>query len=95
MEVTIEDIYFITRLSRRGMPVNIEGIDRCGDPLSIQDYVDTYFPPGMQKKGTCIPIVHIRSFPLQVAVSTVVRIAGSFALHLATWTQMCIAMECM
>ena len=64
LEVIVEDMYFITGLSCRGMPMNIKGIGRGGDPMSIQDYIDTYCPPGMQKKGTCIPIVHIRIFPL-------------------------------
>ena len=84
MEVTIEYMYFIMGLSHRGMPVNLEGTDRGGDPMSVQDYVDTYCTPNTQKKGTCIPIVHITNFPLQVVVRTVVRVAGSSSLHLAT-----------
>ena len=77
------------------MPVNLEGIGRGGDPMSIQDYIDTYYPLGTQKKGTCIPIVHIKRFTLQVVVSTVVIVAGYYALHLATRTQMWIEVECM
>ena len=95
LEVIVEDMYFITRLSRRGILVNLEGIGMGGDPMSVQDYVDTYYPKGTQKKGSCIPIVHITIFPLQVVVSTVVRIIGSSSLHLATLTQMRIAVECM
>ena len=64
LEVTVEDMYFIIGLSCRGIPVNLEGTGRGGDPMIIQDYIDTYCPPGMQKKGTCIHIVHIMRFPL-------------------------------
>ena len=35
LEVTVEDMYFITRLSRKGILVNIEGTSRGGDPMSI------------------------------------------------------------
>ena len=88
-------MHFITGLSRKGIPMNLEGRGRGEDAMSIQDYIDTYFPPGTQKKGTCIPIVHISSFPLQVVVRIVVRIIGYSMLHLATRTQMQIVVECM
>ena len=35
LEITTEDIYFITGLSRQGEPVNLEGTGRGGDPLSV------------------------------------------------------------
>ena len=84
LEITVEDIYFISGLSRRRSPVNLEGTGRGGDLLSVQNYIDTYCVPGTQKRGTFIPIVHIRSFPLQVLVSIIVRVVGSSSLHLAT-----------
>ena len=64
LEIIVEDMYFIMRLSRRGMPVNLEGTVRVGDPMSVQDYVNTYCTSGSQNKGSCIPIVNITSFPL-------------------------------
>ena len=35
LEITTEDMYFITVLSRRGTPVNLEGTNRGDDPLSV------------------------------------------------------------
>ena len=64
LEIALEDIYFITGLSRRGIPVNLKGTSRGGDPMSVQDYMDTYYIPGSQIKGSCIPIPHIANFPL-------------------------------
>ena len=64
LEITVEDMYFITDISRRGMPVNLEGTGRSGDPMSVQDYINTNYPPGTQKRGTCIPISQITRFPL-------------------------------
>ena len=64
LEITLEDIYFIFGLSRRGAPVNLEGTGRGGDILSVQNYIDTYYTPDTQKRVTCIPIAHIHIFPL-------------------------------
>ena len=95
MESTIDDIYFIIGISHRGTPLNLEGNSRGSDPLSVQDYVNTYFFLGTQKSGTQFPISPITSFPLNLMVSIVGRFSGSPALHLATQTHMRIAMECM
>ena len=35
LEVTLEYVYFISGLSRRGALVNLEGIGRSGDLLSV------------------------------------------------------------
>ena len=64
LEITSEDIYFISSLSRRGDPVNLEGTCRGSDPLSVQKYIDICCAPGTQKRGICIPIVHICDLPL-------------------------------
>ena len=77
------------------MLVNLEGTGRGDDPMSVQDYVDTYCALGSQKVGSCIPIVHITNLSLQVMVSTIVRVVGSSSLHLATWNQMRIVVECL
>ena len=45
LEVALEDIYFITGLSRRRTPVNLEGTSRGGDVLSVQDNINTYCTP--------------------------------------------------
>ena len=64
LDITLEDIYFISGFSQRGAPVNLEGTGRGGDLLSVQNYIDTYCMPCTQKRGSCIPMVHIHSFPL-------------------------------
>ena len=59
LEITTEDIYFITGLSRRGAPVNLEGTGRGEDPLSVQNYIDVFCTLGTEKRGACILVVHI------------------------------------
>ena len=75
--------------------MNLEGTGKGGDPLSVQNYIDIYCEPGTQKRCIYIPIVHIHNFPLQVLMSTIVRVAGSLSLHLATQNQMRLAVDCM
>ena len=94
LEITTEDIYFITGLSRRGAPMNLEGTSRGGDPLSVQNYIDEFCTPSTKKRGSCVPVVHIRYFTLQVLASTIVRISGSSSLHLATRNQMRLVVDC-
>ena len=74
--------------------MNLEGTSRGGDLLSVQNYIDTYCAPGTQKRGSCIPIVHIRSLPIKVLESTIVRVVGSSSLHLVTRNQIRIVMDC-
>ena len=93
LELTEEDIYFITGLSRRGAPVNLEGTSRGGDPLSVQNSVEIFCTPGTQRRGTNVPIEDIQDFTLQVLASTIVRLAGSTSLHLATRNQMRVAVD--
>ena len=64
LEITSEEVYFISGLSRWEALVNLEGTGRGGDPLSVQNYIDIYWEPGTQKRGSYITIVHIHNFPL-------------------------------
>ena len=59
LDLTVEDRYFITGLSHRGAPVNLEGTGRGGDPLSVQNYVDVFCRPGTQNKGSSVLIADI------------------------------------
>ena len=39
--------------------MNLSGFDHGGDPLSYQDYLNTYCVSGSQKLGTQVPIGQI------------------------------------
>ena len=64
LEITTENMYFITDLSRRGVLVNLEGTDRGSDPLSVHNYIDVFCTLGTQKRRSHVPIIHIRDFTL-------------------------------
>ena len=55
LEIALEYIYFIMGLSRWGTPINLEGIGRGGDLLSVQDYINTYCMPVQSEKGNLHP----------------------------------------
>ena len=74
--------------------MNLEGPGRGGDPLSVQNYVDMFCTPGTQKRGNSVMIADIQDFTLQVLASTIVRLAGSSGLHMATRNQMRVAVDC-
>lgn len=44
--ITIEDIYFLTGLSRRGAPLSLSGLARGGE--SVRDYIHQFFREGSQ-----------------------------------------------
>ena len=74
--------------------MNLEGTSRGGDPLSVQNYVDIFCTSGTHKRGTSVLIADIQDFTLQVLASTIVRLAGSTGLHMATRNQMRVAFDC-
>ena len=95
LEINIEDIYFITSLSRCGVAMSLAGFGHGGGALSVQDYVDTYCLLSTQKSSTQILITQVTSFPLKCIVSTINRVDGTSALNLATWNHMNLAVECL
>ena len=74
--------------------MKLEGTGRGGDPLSVQNYVDVFCILGTQKKGSSILIADIQDLTLQVLARTIVRLSGSAGLHMATRTQMRVAVDC-
>ena len=64
LRVEVEDIYFITGLSRRGEVVHSRG--RTRSSLTIEDYVQIYCPGHPKKVGSQIPITHVASLSLRI-----------------------------
>ena len=54
LTIEVEDIYFITRLSRRGEVVNLRS-HRPGGGLTIEEYIVVYCYLDMDKVGSQIP----------------------------------------
>ena len=89
IHIEVEDIYFITGLSRRGDPVDLHGKPLGG--LTVDDYVHVYCVEGSKKVWTQIAIKYLRELHMKILLFTIGRVAGSTSLHQASRTQMSIA----
>ena len=65
LPLEVEDIYFLTGLSRRGREANLRGGGRGEAALTIQEYITVYCEEGTQKVASQIPIARIRGIGLR------------------------------
>ena len=93
LHIEVEDIYFITGLSRRGDAVDLHGKPLGG--LTVEDYVQIHCIENSKKVGTQIAIRDIRDLHINILLFTIGRVAGSASLHQASRTHMSIAVECL
>jgi hypothetical protein len=90
---TTEDIYFLTGLSRRGEPVNLQTFP--AGPSKVSELIDEYCEVGTDHRGSLVPISRITSLTLQTILLLIGRITGSAAVHQASRAQMNCAIQCM
>ena len=62
LTVEVEDIYFLTGLSRRGAPISLTG-SRGGD-ITTQELINRHCIPGTRTSGKKIPIKEVVDGPL-------------------------------
>ena len=55
LTIEVEDIYFITGLSRRGEVVNLHSCGGPGGGLTIDEYIAVYCYPDTEKLGSQVP----------------------------------------
>ena len=55
LTIEVEDIYFITGLSRRGEVVNLRYQGGPGGGLTIDEYIAVYYFPDTEKVGIQVP----------------------------------------
>jgi len=93
LEIDIEDIYFITGLSKRGAPVVMSG-QRNDVEETMDGYIREYCAPGIVKKSGRAFIPAVMDIPLRTILFSVVRAFGSLGAHSTTKAQMTYALEC-
>ena len=81
--IEVEDIYFLTGLSRRGEVVNLKSRG-AGSGMKIEEYIDTHCVAGTPKVGSQIPIQAINNLILKIIVLVFTRITVSVSLHQAS-----------
>ena len=82
LDIEVDAIYFLTRLSPRGGSVYFGG--RGGDRDSVDSYVSDLCVEGTRKQGGKLPIQHVTDIPLKTILFTMTRLAGSTSAHLAS-----------
>ena len=90
----VEDIYFITGLSRRG---EVEKLQECGigSGLTIHDYIVVYFLSDTEKVRIQIPMNSTENLGLKAILLALGRIAGLASLHQYSRPLMFYVMKCM
>ena len=73
--VEVEDIYFLTGLSRWGSPISLTGSH--GGDTTTRELIDRHCAPGMSTSGKKIPIRAVTDGPLRTVLFTMRKVVGS------------------
>jgi hypothetical protein len=76
LRIEVEDIYFLTGLSRRGEVVNLKS-QGSGSGMNIEDYIATHCVAVIEKVGSQLPIREINNLSLKIVVLVLTQIMGS------------------
>ena len=88
-----DDIYFLTGLSRRGLPVNLRGSSAdVGD--TVDSLILQYCVPGSKKSSNQLKIADVRDQGLRMILFTITRAAGSLQPHLASRGNVMTGLRC-
>ena len=93
LPIEIEDIYFLTGLSRRGRPMVLSKA-RGGDP-SLDELIDQYYALGTEYQSRKLCIQSIVDRPLRMVVYMIGKVSRTRFSHLTTRSHMLYALECM
>lgn len=89
----VDDIYFLTGLSRRGEPVLVGGRD--GSEESVDSYMSDLCMLRTHKLGGKLPIQHVTNVALKTILFMVTHMAGSTSAHMASKSQVMISLRAM
>ena len=73
LTIEVEDIYFFTRLSRRGTLISLTG--SCEGDVTTQELIDRHYLPGTRTSRKNIPIKAVVDVPLCTLLFTMQRLA--------------------
>ena len=93
LTVEVEEIYFLTSLSRRGAPISLTS-SRGGD-ITTRELIDRHCAPGTGTSGKNIPIKAVTDRALRTILFTMQRVVGSQGVHQDSRAHMLYAIEAM
>ena len=93
LAIEVEGIYFMTRLSMRGIPVSLSGAR--GGETSLDDLIEQYCTLGTKSQSGKLRIQSIVDCPLRTIVYTIGKVTETRYANLTTRSHMLYALECM
>lgn len=93
LNIHVEDIYFLTGLSRRGVLILLSCSRRGGDTV-MDSIAILYRPRSQATKYGKIKIKDVVCFPLRTIIFTISRLASCATLHLVNRSKMKYTLEC-
>jgi hypothetical protein len=82
LTIELEDVYFLTGLSKRGVPIAFTGQRTL--PEQVDVYLARHCVPGARLVGGRIPIKDIRDLALRSIFFAITSTTGSTSAHLAS-----------
>ena len=86
IELTVQDVYFLTGLPPLGMVGNTQPVLPQG--RHIMEFVERHCQPGLQVKGTRIPIGDLERLETRAVAVAVLCILGGQAFHPVSYTHL-------
>jgi hypothetical protein len=90
--IELEDVYFLTDLSKRGPPIILSR--QQGVPMPVKEYVANHFVPGSRLVGSRIVKKNVRDLPLRSVLFSITNLVGITSAHLASRSHMAYALQC-
>jgi hypothetical protein len=91
LEIEMDDVYFLTGLSRRGVPILLSG--HRATPQPTEAYVVEHCIPVSRLVGGRIVIKFVRDLSLRSVLFSITKLAGSTNAHLASKSQFSYAIQ--
>ena len=93
LTIELEDVDFLTSLSKRGVPISFFG--QRALPKKVDVYLARHCIPGARLVGGRIPIKDIRELPLRSILFSITSMTGSTSAHLASRSQVAYGVQCL
>ena len=93
LTIDVEDIYFLTGLSRWGSHVSLSGNRRGG--MKMSEYCREYCVPEAERQRGKVAIWGVMDITLRTILFTIARMVGSAAPHMALQSYFQYALECL
>jgi hypothetical protein len=92
LRIKVEDIYFLTGLSRRGEVVDLKSRG-AGSGMKVEEYIEAHCVARTPMVGIQISIRAIGNLSLKIIVLVLTSIIGSYSLHQSSRPLMFYALE--